>query len=136
MEKIKNFFKDKSYGFYVTLAVAVLTLVTLIVYANAYGSNDRYMSWAGFAIMLVGLAAAAVLTVFKFNDWVPPVLALANFIALMLYITNIYNYVVVVMVGIDIASFSSQFLACTVLFAILTVVSIADIFFKQVKEVE
>lgn len=136
MEKIKNFFKDKSYGFYVTLAVALLTLVTLIVYANAYGSNDRYMSWAGFAIMLVGLAAAAVLTVFKFNDWVPPVLALANFIALMLYITNIYNYVVVVMVGIDIASFSSQFLACTVLFAILTVVSIADIFFKQVKEVE
>ena len=61
-------------------------------------------------------------------------LALANFVALMLYITNIYNYVVVVMVGIDISSFSTQFIACTTLFAILLVASVANIFFKQSKE--
>lgn len=136
MDKLKSFFKNNSYGFYVSFAVSLLTLVTLIVYANAYGSNDRYMSWAGFVIMLVGIVAAVGLTAFKLNEWVPPVLALANFIALMLYITKIYNYVVVVMVGIDVASFSTQFLSCTVLFAILMVASIANIFFKQVKEVE
>lgn len=136
MNKLKNYLKNKSYGFYVTVFVMLFTLVTLIVYANAYGSNDRYMSWAGFVIMLVGIVAAVGLTAFKLNDWVPPVLALANFIALMLYITKIYNYVVVVMVGIDVASFSTQFLSCTVLFAILIVASIANIFFKQVKEVE
>lgn len=142
MDKLKGFFKDKSYGFYVSIAVAILTLVTLSVYADAYGSNDRYMSWTGFALMLVGIAVAIGLTVvssltpLKLNEWVPPVLALVNFIALMLYITNIYNYVVIVIVGIDIANFSTQFIACTVLFSILIVASVANIFFKQVKEVE
>lgn len=135
-DKFKNYFKNKSYGFYVTIAVAVFTLVTSIVYADSYGSNDRYMSWAGFAIMLVGIAAAAVLVASKQYEWAPPALALANLIALLLYITNIYNYVAVVMVGIDIASFSTQFIACTTLFAIAIVISIADIFFKQVKEVK
>lgn len=134
MEKIKNFFKTKSYGFYVTVAVAVLTLITSIVYADSYGRNERYMSWAGFAIMLAGILVAAGLVALKRGEFAPPVLALANFIALMLYITNIYNYVVVVMVGIDISSFSTQFVSCTTLFAILLVASVANIFFKQSKE--
>jgi len=120
----------------VTVALSLFTLVTSIVYADAYGSNDRYMSWAGFAVMIAGIAVAIVLTALKLNDWAPPVLALANFVALLLYITNIYNYVVVVMVGIDIASFSTQFVACTVLFAIGLAGSVANIFFRQVKEVE
>lgn len=134
MEKLKNFFKDKSYGFYVSIAVTLLTLVTLIVYADAYGRNDSYMSWAGFAIMIVGIVVAVALTALKLSEWVPPALALANFIALLLYAKSIYNYVVIVIVGIDIASFSSQFILCTVLFAILLVGSIANIFCKQVKE--
>ncbi len=134
MEKIKNYFKDKSYGFYVTIAVFLLTLVTVIVYGDAYGSNDRYMSWVGAGLMIAGLVIAIVLTALKQHEWVPPVLALANFIALLLYVTKIYNYVAVVMVGIDVASFSVQFISCTVMFSILIVVSVADIFFKQSKK--
>ena len=134
MEKIKNFFKSKSYGFYVTVAVVLLTLITSIVYADSYGKNERYMSWAGFAVMLAGIFVAAGLTAFKRCEFAPQGLALANFVARMVYITNFYNYVVVVMVGIDISSFSTQFIACTTLFAILLVASVANIFFKQSKE--
>ena len=89
MEKIKNFFKSKSYGFYVTVAVVLLTLITSIVYADSYGKNERYMSWAGFAVMLAGIFVAAGLTAFKRCELAPPVLALENFVALKLYITNI-----------------------------------------------
>lgn len=107
---------------------------------DGYSITDMYAGgsnyWAGFAVMIAGIAVAIVLTALKLNDWAPPVLALANFVALLLYITNIYNYVVVVMVGIDIASFSTQFVACTVLFAIGLAGSVANIFFRQVKEVE
>ena len=49
-------------------------------------------------------------------------------------ITKIYNYVVVVMVGIDVNPLSSQFITCTVCFAILVVISIANIFFRQEKK--
>lgn len=141
MEKVlgflKDYFKKKNYGFYITVAVAVLTLVTLIVYQDSYGSNARYMSWTGFAIMIVGLVVAVGLSVVNLGEFAAPAIALSNFIGLMLYIKNIYNYVVVVMVGIDIANFSVQFITCTTLFAILIVISIANIFFKQErKEVE
>lgn len=134
MKKSKGFLKTKSYGFYVTIVIAILTLVTAFVYANSYGNNARYMSWEGVYVMLAGVGLGLILTLFRQNEWVPPVLALGNFVAMMLYITKMYNYVVVVMVGIDIASFSMEFMLCSGLFAVTLAISILNIFFKQAKE--
>ena len=41
MELIKNFFRRKSYGFYVSLAVIVMTIITMAVYSASYGTMDR-----------------------------------------------------------------------------------------------
>lgn len=136
MELVKNYFKKKSYGFYVTLAVIVMTIITMIVYSSSYGSIDRYMSWTAIWFMAIGLIAGLALSILNFGEWGAAVLGICNFIGLMQYITKIYNYVVVVLVGIDVNTFSSQFIGCTVCFAILIVLSVANIFFKQEKKVE
>lgn len=136
MNIIKNFFKRKSYGFYVTLVVAVLTIITMAVYSASYGTVPRYMSWTAIGVMIAGLVVGLALSVFNLGQWGAAVMAICNFIGLMQYITKIYNYVVVVIVGIDINTLSSQFIACTVFFAILIVASIANIFFKQEKSKE
>ena len=40
MELVKNYFKKKSYGFYVTLAVIVMTIITMIVYIFIFASDS------------------------------------------------------------------------------------------------
>lgn len=133
MDKILSYFKDKSYGFYVTLASILFTIITLSVYAVRYGNYDNYMSWESFYIMLVGAVLAIVAIVIKKYNWAPLALLVTNFIALLFYILNIYSYVTVVLVGIDVVSLSTNFIVCTVLFAINVVLSTANFFFKQVK---
>lgn len=136
MELIKNFFKRKSYGFYVSLAVIVMTIITMAVYSASYGNMARFMSWAAIGVMIAGIVVGLALSVLNLGEWGAAVMAITNFIGLSQYITKIYNYVAVVMVGIDINSFSSEFIACTVCFAILIVISVANIFFKQEKKKE
>ncbi len=133
MGKLKDYLKNKSYGFYVTLATIVLTIATIIVYASSYASNDRYMSWLGVGFMIAGIIIGLVLSIFNFGQLGAAALGICNFVGLLQYVIKIYNYVVIVMVGIDINTLSSQFISCTVMFAILTVISIANIFFKQNK---
>lgn len=48
---MKEFFKDKSYGFFVTLALMTLSVATMIIYASVYGGT-RFMSWAEFAVVV------------------------------------------------------------------------------------
>ncbi len=134
MEKIINFFKDKSYGFYVTIASIIFTIITFSVYAGNYSKYDSYMSWEGFYIMIGGLVLALIIMVFKKFSWATIVLAITNFFGLLFYILKIYNYVVVVLVGIDLASFSPAFITCTTLFAINVLISTANVFFKQTRD--
>lgn len=136
MEKKQGIFQKKSYGFYVSAVVILLTIVTMLVYIDAYGSNERYISWLGVGFMIAGVVLGVVLSLLNLGDWATAAMAICNFVGLMQYITKIYNYVVIVMVGIDINTLSTQFISCTVLFSLLTVLSIANIFFKQAKTKE
>ena len=133
MEKKQGIFQKKSYGFYVSAVVILLTIVTMLVYIDAYGSNERYISWLGVGFMIAGVVLGVVLNL---GDWATAAMAICNFVGLMQYITKIYNYVVIVMVGIDINTLSTQFISCTVLFSLLAVLSIANVFFKQNKTKE
>jgi lysylphosphatidylglycerol synthetase-like protein (DUF2156 family) len=135
MENLKAFFKDKSYGFYASVVVFVMSLITAIVYAANYGGTKE-MSWAAFIIILVGLVAAVVLGVFGRYRWIPVAMAVADFVALLLFIKAVYFYVSVVLYGINGSAFSPQFTTSTVFLIITFVLSIANIFLKQVKDEE
>lgn len=135
MEKGKAFFKNKSFGFYVTLALIFATVVGSITYSVLY-SGSRYMSWSATAVMLVGAAFSLALAFTKKAKWSCAVLALADFIALLLYVYGIYFYVSIVMVGIQASAFNWQFQLCTGIFAVLLAANLVNVFLKQVKEEE
>lgn len=133
MEKTNGYLKGKSYGFYVTLVLTALTVVTAVIYAALY-NGSRYMSWPTVWIMIAGAAIALALPLAGQARWSNAVLALADFVAFLLYVYYIYFYVSVVMVGIQAKTFSWQFILCTVLFAALLVLNIVNVFLKQVRE--
>lgn len=128
-------FKDKSYGFYVTLALIAVTVVAAIVYAVLY-NGSRYLAMPAVSFMLGGAVVALAMCFTKAAKWACAVLALADFIGLLFYIYGIYFYVSIVMVGIQASTFNWQFQFCTFMFAALLVVNIVNVFLKQVKETE
>ena len=89
MDLVKNFFKRKSYGFYVSLAVIVMTIITMSVYSASYGMIDRYMSWAAIGVMVAGMVVGLALSVLNLGEWGAAVMAICNFVGLMQYITKI-----------------------------------------------
>lgn len=133
LEMGNSFLKNKSLGFYVTLALIVATVAVSLVYTALYHSS-RYMSWIAMAAMLIGAALALVLAFTPQAKWACAVLALGNFIGLLFYIYGIYFYVSVVMVGIQASTFNWQFQLCTILFAAMLVLNLINVFLKQVKE--
>lgn len=135
MGKINGLLKDKSYGFYVTLALTVLSLVTALIYMALY-NGSRYMSWPSVGIMLGGAAVALVLAFTGLAKWSCVVLALADFAGLLFYVYGIYFYVSIVLVGIQASTFNWQFLLCTVMFVVLLIANIINVFLKQAKEEE
>ena len=123
----------KRYGFYVMMASALLAIVAAAVYAGEYGKNARFMDWAAFALLLVGAIVAVALAFINWDEIGMAVLALFSLISLLLYVDIIHGYVMVVAVGIDLDSFSSEFLASTVMLALNFVVSFVAIFLPKNK---
>lgn len=131
--KLKQNVSQKTYGFYVTLALAVLNIVTAILYASFYGKYVAYINWPAVYVMIIGSVASVVLSVFGLDDFATALLALVAFTGFLLYAMKIYGYIAVVLVGIDLTEFSPEFITLTVFFAICLVGGIANIFLKQKK---
>lgn len=130
---MKDLLANKKYGFFVTLALMLLSVVTMIVYASIYGGT-RFMSWAGFWVVLAGVVVAAALILVKQERWVPALLLSTNFIGFLLYVYYIYFHVSVILVGIQSAGFPPEFFVNVVFFVITLVVSVANIYLPQNKE--
>lgn len=131
---MKKLLGNKSYGYYITLALSVLSVVTAVVYLVMY-NGSRYMSAPAAVLPIVGAVAAVGLGfVHGGGKAANAVLALCDFVALLFYIYGIYFYVSVVMVGIQASSFNSQFVICTVLFVVLLIANLINVFLKQEKE--
>lgn len=94
MEFIKKYFKDKTVAFYIALALAAVSVVTAIIYASVFGGKQEYMSWAGFALMLLAGAAFFGLSVFGFEKWGIAAMTLLDFAALLVSALVTYNYFV------------------------------------------
>ncbi len=121
----------KKFGFYVTIGIAFLAIVTAFVYYAGYGAIPRFMSWPAFYLLLAGAVVSVVLLFTPLNQFGPAVLALASLVSLLLFIKIIYNYVAVVMVGIDLANFDPEFLASTVMFVLTFLASVMCLFLPQ-----
>lgn len=133
--KFKNFTDDKATGFWFTVAICALSLVTSVVYAACYARTDN-INWLSFAFMLAAFLGAFFMTVLKQYKYTPYLQAVFTFVSLLLYIYGIYYYVSVVMVGIDLDHFEPPFFITVILFLTTFGLSVANVFLKQTKENE
>ena len=132
---IKELFKNKPIGFYVTLGTVGLALITAVAYLLCYNNTDNFNVWA-FIVLLVSVVVSVILVLLKQYKIAPYALGFLNFVALLFYVYGIYYYVSVVLVGIDLDHFEPQFFVSTILFVVLLGASVTSIFMEQVKEVE
>ena len=131
---MKKLLENKSYGYYVTLALSVLSVVVAVVYMVMY-NGSRYMSMPAAVLPIIGAVAAVGLGFVRGGGkCANVVLALCDFVALLFYVYGIYFYVSVVLVGIQASSFNSQFVICTSLFVALLIANLVNVFLKQEKE--
>ncbi len=140
MNFLKEYFSDKKYGFYVTLACMLLSVITSVVYVSIY-SSTRFMSWAAFAFILVGVVLTAGLIAFKQYRFAPALMLATNFVGLLFYVYYIYFFVSSVMVGIQFSGFPPEFIINVIFFVLMLVASVVCVFMpqadeKQEKEVE
>ena len=136
MNFLKKFMEGKKYGFYVTLALMLLALITGIIWVSTYGGTDEFSAW-GFAFLIVGVVLSLVLAILKRERLAADVLGFCVLMGLLFYISAIYMYVSVVLVGIDADTFSSDFILNTTFFAITSVVALVNMFLPQAsKKVE
>ena len=135
MKFVKKLFEGKKYGFYVSLAIMVLSLVTGIVYISCYNGTDEFNTWS-FAFLIIGIVLSAGLLAFKKERAAADVLGLCVFLGVLFYIYAIYYYVSVVMVGIDLDHFSNEFIVTTTFFVITLVLALVNMFLPQAKAKE
>lgn len=82
MFSVKTAFKNRTIGFYIGLAAAVVALVGAVLYI-ATDASDRTFSAAAFALMLVG-AAAEVLVILSNLRFAPLVCAISYIVGFAL----------------------------------------------------
>lgn len=133
---MKVFLKNKGIGFYTTVCFAVLAIVTAVLYSGFYANYVGQMSWQAFWLLICGAVVSVVLHLLHFGNISPWVLAGGVFGAVLMFIRAMYSYIAVVMVGIDLNSFSPQFMTCSVLLGICLAGSIVNVYLIQEKEVQ
>jgi hypothetical protein len=136
---MKKFLENKNYGFYVTCGLALLSILTAIVYAvsykDFYSAGKLVLSWAAFWLLLGWIVVAVVLNVLKLEKYENYVAGLCGLLAFIFFVYKIYYYVSVMAVGID-ATFDGKFFFNLILFILVWLGSLANVFFPQVKEAE
>ena len=113
-----------------TLGCSLLALVSALVYAILYVGTTEFNL---FALLLAFACCASGALVFTRGR------ALAGYLqfwcavaACMFFIYGVYYYISVVLVGIDLHSFSPQFILCAILFSVTMIATIVNLFVKRV----
>lgn len=140
MESVKNFFRGKSWGFYVAFAGAVLLLVTAVVYSVTFSISEHInlnFEASVLVLSLIGAVAFAGLSVFDATKkFAAPVLFLFGFIGFLLFEQTSYIYLSAVFfeastaadIAMSFASMEFGYAFCTVAYIAVWVLSTIGIF--------
>ena len=127
---MENSKKNKNNGFYISIIVTFLSLLTSLIYLLTYKGSD-YMSWTSFLLLVTVVLVNIILLVKNKLSLSPWISGLIILIAYMFYFYGKYLYISVVLVGIDLSSFDSKFIINTTLYTILFLLSIINIYLPQ-----
>ena len=148
MQKVMDFLKSRTIGFFISAAAALLSLISAILYAGFFASEPE-MSWVVFVLPLVAFLVSAALLVVPFFfsrlekltvPFVPFILTTANLFALCLFAEVGYKLINRLVVGhadkMDniFTFFGAGLPVCLILMVVVAVLSTIAIFTKQIKK--
>ena len=127
---MKDLFKNKPVGFWITLSCTALCLVLCVLYPVLYSGYEEYTAWS-WMFPLFAVLAVGALTAVGYYSISPVALLLCILAGLGFFIYANYYYVSVVIVGIDADSFSSQFVVTLTMYLVATVAAADSVFLPQ-----
>lgn len=95
----------------ITLISSLLCVITAFLYRMWFVGSTEFNQYA--FLCLIVAAALGVLAFFGLADYVNAIQFLLVVAGCMLYIYGMYYYVSIVLVGIDLQSFSNAFIICS-----------------------
>ncbi len=124
-----------SKGKIVSLISGALALLTAVVYLICYVGTKEFNLFAFLFVLVLAAVAAAELFFGERSPWLaqiaPYVQFVCSLVALSFFIYSIYYYISVVLVGIDLDSFSAQFILSTLFFVLNAVMGGVNLFFSR-----
>lgn len=129
---LKKYLTTKGFGFWLSVAVALVGLVFAVVYQVTYCGTEEY-SVVCFVAALIVCVATLAFTALRLDGFVAVAQLLSTLLGFGFFAYANYYYVSVVIVGIDAASFSARFIFCCVAYLLLIVGSAVNVFCQQAK---
>lgn len=135
---MKNFFQNKSVGYYVSVVTGVIALVAAIIYAVVYGNyrsnnNEPVISWVAFVLLLVCFVLPILGGILKLEKFSPYGVFACGLLALVFYIYHIYYHASVLFAGIEMQDNKSSFFLLTGIMVFVFVMTIVSFFLPQNK---
>ena len=112
----------------ITLISSLLCVITAFLYRMWFVGSTEFNQYA--FLCLIVAAALGVLAFFGLADYVNAIQFLLVVAGCMLYIYGMYYYVSIVLVGIDLQSFSNAFIICSGLLASVVAASTVNVLTK------
>lgn len=136
MNKLTEFIKTRSIGFYLTVVAALGSLIAIIIYPALF----RNMFWDVWALffLIIGLVLAIVFVIAGFykkglENWAPALIGAGAFLSLLFFLLVSYEIFVRKFGGFESIDFPAGYVFLLVLFGIIILLSIVSIFLKQKK---
>ena len=132
MKKVKDFLKTCSIGTYFIFATIVTSLISLILIG--VGFQAGYHSYGSIVCLILLIVLDAVLLIIKKEAFIPAANVILSLGTILFFILTSYNYVAVVVTGIDIENFNVDWVLSTIFFIATYVLSFASIFIPLKKK--
>ena len=132
MKKVKDFLKTCSIGTYFIFATIVTSLISLILIG--VGFQASYHSYGSIVCLILLIVLDVVLLIIKKEAFIPAANVILSLGTILFFILTSYNYVAVVVTGIDIETFNIDWVLSTIFFIATYVLSFASIFIPLKKK--
>ena len=111
------------------LICSALSVVTAFLYRGWFVGSAEFNEIAFY--LMIGAGALGILAIIGLGDFAASVQFLMLLASSMFYIYGMYYYVSIVLVGIDLQSFSTAFIACSALVGSTVALSTLNVLIKR-----
>lgn len=133
---IKDYFKSRAVGFYLTVGAALLMLIAVIAYPPSFIHTSYDFKVELFMILGLGLALVLIIGgifIKGLDNWAPAALGAGGFLALLYYALSSVDIVVKVVGGYETEQLPVMFYFMLVMLVLILVICSVTIFLRQTK---